>query len=60
MNLLIKHLREKGITQVHLIRELGISNMTWYNYKTRRTKMPKSVKLAICYILNLEYESFFK
>ncbi len=59
MNRMMKYLSENGIAQAHLIRKLGISNMTWYNYKTKRTKMPKAVKLAVCYILNKEFDELF-
>jgi|TARA_R100001530_G_scaffold122990_1_gene90821 DNA-binding XRE family transcriptional regulator len=59
MNRLMKYLSENGITQAHMIRQLGISQMTWYNYKTKRTKMPKAVKLAISYVLNKSFDDLF-
>ena len=59
MNRLIKHLTENGISQAHVIRQLGISNRTWYNYKNKRTPMPKTTKLALCYVLNISYDQVF-
>ncbi len=45
--------RSKGISQIWMAKQLGIHRVTYRNYESGRTRIPKSVLFHTAHLLNV-------